>query len=101
MAGMIKVNTEQVAAIASSIESLNGQLKDLLLESNSLMQRLGDSWTGEAATKTIENYNGFARTFSDQYYQVIDQYVKFLRVNVSSGYFETETANISLADSFK
>lgn len=98
---MIKVNTDQVAAIATNIETLNGQLKDLLLESNQLMQKLSDTWSGEASTKTLENYNGFAKQFSDQYYQVIDQYVKFLRVNVDAGYFEVETANISLADAFK
>ena len=35
------------------------------------------------------------------YHDVIDQYVKFLRENVAQGYFETETSNTSLADSFK
>ena len=31
---------------------------------------------------------------------MMGNYVKFLRMNVQSGYFETEQANVTLADAF-
>lgn len=101
MAGHIKVNTDQVSAIATNIDSLNTKLKDLLLTSQKTVQGLANSWQGEAAQATISSFNDFAAKYFDNYYKVIDNYVKFLRTNVEQGYFETETVNTNLADAFK
>lgn len=101
MAGQIKVNTDQVAQIATTIESLNTKLKEELEATKASINSLSSTWTGEAANATREAYESFASNFFQNYYEVIDQYVKFLRVNVEQGYFETESTNVGLADNFR
>ncbi len=101
MAGQIKVNTEQVAQVANTIEDLNKKLNDQLIESQTTVKNLTNTWEGEAANATISAYNEFAAKYFENYYKIIDSYVKFLRTNVETGYFDTETANTNLADAFK
>ena len=80
--GTIKINTEEVRAIATEIERINGQLKEQL----------------DLSKKQIDN---LGNTFFQTYYDVIQQYVTFLRRNVAEGYDQTETANASLSEAFK
>lgn len=101
MAGQITVSTDQVAEIANSIESLNNRLKEKLEESNATIKNLARSWEGEASGATIAAYDNFAAKYFQNYYDILDSYVKFLRTNVEQGYFETETANTNLAEGFK
>ena len=101
MAGQIRVSTAQVAEIARTIESLNQRLFDELKTSQDTIKNLSNTWDGEAAEATISAYEEFAAKYFQNYYDILDNYVKFLRTNVEQGYFETETANINLADAFK
>lgn len=102
MAGnSIRVNTDQVAQIASNLETLNKRLTEELTNSKSTIDQLANIWDGEAAQTTISSYDEFAAKYFQNYEDVITQYVQFLRTNVDAGYFETETANIGLADAFK
>ena len=101
MAGQIRVSTAQVADIARTIESLNQKLSDELKTSQATVKNLSNTWDGEAAQATITAYEEFATKYFQNYYDILDNYVKFLRTNVEQGYFETETANINLADAFK
>ncbi len=100
MAGTIKISTDQVELIAATIENLNTKLNETLQESQTTVQSLNSTWTGEAATATISAYNRFADTYFQSYYDVIRSYVTFLRQNVSADYQTTETGNISLAEAF-
>ena len=97
----ITVNTDQVADIANEIESLNKKLSDELNTSRDLFTQLGNSWSGEAFEASKSAYNEFATKFFQTYYDVIDNYVKFLRTNVSQGYFDVETVNTNLSEAFK
>jgi WXG100 family type VII secretion target len=101
MAGQIKVNTDQVAQIASDIEGLNNKLREQLQSTQTTIKNLSSTWEGEASSATISSFEEFASKYFQNYYDIIDGYVKFLRTNVESGYFETETSNASLADAFK
>ncbi|MBS4212963.1 MULTISPECIES: WXG100 family type VII secretion target [Neobacillus] len=101
MAGSIKVSTAQVADIANTIERLNQQLLEELKNSQSTIKNLTNTWEGEAAQATVSAYDEFSAKYFQTYYEILDNYVKFLRVNVDQGYFETETANVNLADAFK
>ena len=94
--GTIRINTDEVRAIASEIERINGQLKEQLEMGKKQIDNLGNTWTGKAADDTRSEFNGFAA----KYFQ-IQQYVTFLRRNVAEGYDQTETANSSLAEAFK
>ncbi len=101
MAGQIKVNTDAVADIANSIEASNERLTTLLEESKQSIDNLKNTWEGEAANATVEAYQSFAAKYFESYHDIIASYVSFLRTNVEQGYFDTETANINLADAFK
>lgn len=101
MAGTIKISTDQVEAIATSIESSNKKLKSTLEESQSTIKSLTSTWQGEASQATVGAYDSFAANYFQNYYDIIDAYVKFLRTNVSADYQATETSNTSLADAFK
>ena len=102
MAGnSIRVNTDQVAQIASNIESLNKRLTEELTNAKATIDQLANVWGGEAAQATISSFDEFAAKYFQNYEDIITQYVQFLRTNIEQGYFDTETQNIGLADAFK
>ena len=97
----ITLDSEQVLAIASQIENDNRQLQELLTSSKATIDKLSSTWTGRAAEETRASYDTFAGKFFQTYYDILEQYVKFLRTNVSEQYTETEQVNTQLADAFK
>lgn len=102
MAGnSIRVNTDQVAQIATNLENLNARLTEELQSSKATIDQLANIWEGEAAQATISSFDEFAAKYFQNYEDIIKQYVQFLRTNVEQGYFDTETQNIGLADAFK
>lgn len=97
------INTEQVSSVADQMKSDNDKLLELLDATKTAIIHLTDTnFTGPAADATKNSYEQFSGKFQ-QYYDVIDQYVKYLRRNVVEGYTETERANGEggLADTFK
>ena len=102
MAGnSIRVNTDQVAQIATNIENLNKRLTEELNNSKATVDQLANVWEGEASQATISSFDEFAAKYFQNYEDIITQYVQFLRTNIEQGYFDTETQNIGLADAFK
>ena len=97
----ITLDSEQVLGIATQIESDNQTLQELLNDSKAAVDSLSSYWTGRAADETRAAYDTFASKFFQTYYDVLDQYVKFLRTNVASQYEQTEQINTQLADAFK
>ena len=101
MSTQMTIDSEQVLAIASQIESDNQQLQELLNDSKSTVDGLSAYWTGKAADETRASYDSFAGKFFQTYFDVLEQYVKFLRNNVASQYEQIEQVNTQLADAFK
>ena len=97
----ITLDSEQVMAIADQIEKDNKQLKELLEATRDTIESLSSTWTGQAADETRASYTAFSKKYFDNYYDVLDQYVKFLIANVSEQYSYTEHTNTSIADAFK
>jgi WXG100 family type VII secretion target len=97
----ITLNSEQVLDIASSIESDNKELRQLLNDSQSTVEALSSYWQGQASDDTINAYKGFANEYFQNFEDILDQYVRFLRTNVAGDYSESESLNIKLADAFK
>lgn len=95
------LDTEQVRSIATQIENDNNSLKEKLEQTKATINALSQTWTGTASDETRSSYEGFANKFFQQYYDVLDQYVKFLRTNVAEQYEQTEQANTKLSDAFK
>ncbi|MCL1790058.1 MAG: WXG100 family type VII secretion target [Peptococcaceae bacterium] len=101
MSDRIRVDTDQVGQIATNIERYNAQLDEALKKGQVSLQNLSSVWSGRAADDTINSFKSFVEKYSQLYHDMMDNYVKFLRLNIQSGYFETEQANIGLADMFK
>ena len=101
MATQITIDSEQVLAIASQIENDNQQLQQLLNDSKTAVDSLSSYWTGKASDETRSSYDSFAGKFFQTYYDVLEQYTKFLRNNVATQYEQTEQVNTQLADAFK
>lgn len=101
MATQITIDSEQVLGIASQMESDNQQLQQLLNDSKAAVDSLASYWNGKAADETRMSYESFANKFFQTYYDVLNQYVKFLRSNVAAQYEQTEQVNTQLADAFK
>ena len=102
MAGnSIRISTDQVAEIAGNMERLNGELEAKLNDSRSAVNSLKNIWTGEAAEETTSAYDSFAAKYFEQYRDVIQNYISFLRTNVDAGYTETESVNSGLAEAFR
>ena len=97
----ITFDANEVLAIASRIESDNQQLRELLNDSKATVDSLASYWTGKAADETRASYESFAGKFFQQYQDILNQYVVFLRRNVAEQYTETENINTQLADVFK
>ena len=101
MSTRIVLNSDQVLSIASQIESDNQELQNLLNDSKATLDGLASSWTGAAAEQTRASYDSFAGKYFQSYFDILEQYVKFLRTNVAEQYTETETRNTQLGDQFK
>lgn len=97
----IKLNSEQVLGIAQTMENKNNELQTLLNESKSTINALSSIWTGQAADQTRASYDEFSAKFFQQYHDVLEQYVTFLRRNVAEQYTQIETENTRLSDAFK
>jgi uncharacterized protein YukE len=97
----ITIDSEQILAIATQLQSDNDLLKQLLEDSKATIDSLASYHTGKAADETRSSYDSFANKFFQTYYDILDQYVKFLRNNVVPGYNDTEIINTQLADAFK
>jgi hypothetical protein len=54
-----------------------------------------------AAEQTRSSYETFAGKYFQAYFDVLEQYVKFLRTNVAEQYTEVENLNTQLGDAFK
>ena len=99
--GTIRINTDEVRAIAAEIERINGQLNEQLTLGKKQIDDLGNTWTGKASQDTREAFNSFAAKYFQTYFDIIQQYVTFLKRNVSEGYEQAEANNSSISDSFK
>ena len=95
------VSPEEVRAIAGKLEQDNQKLKDLLEESKKTIEGTRNYYTGDSGEATREAYNGFAAKYFQSYYEVIEQYTKFLRNQVAQQYEQVENANKQLAQSFQ
>ena len=86
----ITLDTEQVLSIATQIENDNNQLKELLENTKQTIDSFSTTWTGRAADETYASYTEFSNKYFQQYYDVLDQYAKFLRTNAAEQYAQTE-----------
>ena len=96
----ISLDTELVLQTAQQMENDNQELKQLLEDSKTTINNLASFYSGPDADATYAAYETFAGKFFQSYYDVLDQYVKFLRAAVEN-YTQVINANTSIADAYK
>lgn len=97
----LMIDTDQVAQIATEIEQLNKNLTEELNNCKKTVDQLNKVYQGEASQATIDAFDAFATKYFQNYKDIIDQYIQFLRRDVVEGYREVIGKNITLAESFK
>ena len=86
----MKVDTEVILDTAGNIHSLNVLLKETLDKSRETVNSLTGVWTGKAAEATIGAYNEFSNKYFEEYEDMLEQYVAFLRQGAAEGYADVE-----------
>lgn len=85
---------------ASKIEALNNQLQDKLGSVTTAVERVQNSWEGEASTKTVALFNGDVKQAVEAQAATIRNFVRFLRVGVIEGGKGAEKKGMALAEAF-
>ena len=98
MAGQMKINYGSFDSWAQSIDAKNKSLLDDLHEIQRLINSLQGEWESNSAVTIRGKITGMENRFQ-QYHDVVDNYVKFIR-NTAAEYKATETANDSNAQEF-
>ncbi|ALC89396.1 hypothetical protein AM500_06065 [Bacillus sp. FJAT-18017] len=101
MANRIEVDVNRVTATAKNIATINKTIRSDFQDVEQAIRSLNSSWNSEAAGAVINHFSSIKNAYFDQRFQVMDDYSKFLLAQVSAGYIETESKNVSLADAFK
>ena len=96
----ISFDSELVMQTAQQMEGDNQELKRLLEDSKNTIENLRSYYNGPDADATYTAYQEFSNKFFQSYYDVLDQYVKFLRAAVQN-YTETTSVNTSIADAYR
>lgn len=79
----IQISLQEVSGAASRISSLNQQIYDLLQAMKKDMNALDVSWISDGGREIRCRFNVFSARFDNQK-SVIDAYVRFLEMTVSS-----------------
>ncbi len=98
MAGQIKVEYGRFEQRATTLSKHNQTLLDELHEIKDLINSLAGGWESNSAARIREKITAMEPRFED-YYNVVDNYVKFIR-NTAQSYEATEKTNTSNADQF-
>ena len=87
------VDSTRVLEIANSIERVNNNLQNTMESGKNKVRGLDNVWEGKAADETVMGFCSFMDKYSVVYYEMINNFVKFLRVSVAGGAAEAERAN--------
>lgn len=86
----ISISLQEVSDAAAKISSLNQQIYDHLQDMKQQMNALDGTWVSDAGETIRTKFNTASNRFEEQK-SVIDAYVRFLELTVSS-YDSLETA---------
>ncbi len=101
MANEMKLSTKDIEKIAEDLSKANKELKSELKSTATVMKNLGKSWDSPAYKDSNTAFSKFESKYSEEYEKIINQYVAFLKENVSAGYKSTESQNRNIASEYK
>lgn len=92
----IRINTSSIGETAATIESLNRALAETLENSQADVRSLQGVWTGAAADAAVQAYNSFASKYFEEYQQMLQDYVNYLRSPAVEGWTAAEKENTEI-----
>ena len=98
MAGQMYINYGNFESRATTIDTSNKKLLENLHEIQNLINSLQGEWESNSAVTIRGKITGMEARFQ-QYYDVVDNYVKLVR-NAAAEYKATENTNDSNAQDF-
>lgn len=98
---MVQINTGLVLDVATNISNENLSLKNSYDDIDKIISNLKKNWSGSACDLCCKKADYIKTQFKDARYAVVEDFVKFMRLQVGEGYETTETVISSAADAFK
>lgn len=97
----LKADTSAIIAAADHISAINKGILDKMNDPQAAVSRLDATWDSPASDEIIGRFITIKQTYNETRYNVIDNFVKFLHLQVGEGYTSAEEANRALAETFK
>ena len=96
------INEEEINKAITGIENCKTDIETAIKSFNETVERLGETWKGDAATKTKNAVQEFTDLYISTYKTILENDITFLREDVlSKGYKPVEESNSQLADQWK
>ena len=99
----IKVNTAKVRNVADELASLNRGIENDFDNICTAVANMDSSWDGAASNNAVSKFNKLKSECKSSTGRkaVMQQHIKFLKVNVAGDYENTENANRDLSSLFR
>ena len=97
----IEINTAVVQSTATQIAAVNRSISNDFSIVTSAISNLNKTWSGDAADLAANRFRSIRNAYYDNRYTVIDDMVRYMNNQVSTGYEEAEKAVSSVASAFK
>lgn len=98
---IIKIDTNAVRTAAERIAVCNAKIASDFAAVENAVRNLDRNWSGTASNQGINKLAYIKKTFADERYQVLNDLVRLMKVQVGEGYEATEAANVTSASAFK
>lgn len=98
---MVQINTALILAASTDISNENTALRNSYDDIDKVISNLKKNWSGSACDLCCKKAEYIKKQFKETRFAVVEDYVRFLRMQVGEGYETTETVISSAADAFK
>lgn len=95
------IDTKIITQSKTTISSNTAQILTCLDTISNEIRTLQNTWEGKAGTYAVEEYYSKIAPTSEDFKKTMNEYLSFLGINVTEGYTDAETENMSLAEQFK
>lgn len=97
----VQINVQSVIDTSDIIAEENRKIHDSFIDIENTIRYLRANWVGNAQEMCCGKAESIKELFNDSRFAVIDDYVRFLRLQVGEGYETTERVISSAANAFK
>lgn len=96
----IYIETSSIEKVANKIDKINSEITQSFVDTENLIRKLNNTWSGKVATKTISNFEKI-KNIEENRYQIFNNYSSLLKKEIFEGYETVENINAKLSNLFK